>query len=307
MRAGSSSRLKAILQALLVVTLWSSSWVLIKYGLEDIPPLTFAGLRYFLAFLVLVPFILRGSNRQAIRTLGRDRWLRLGALGLLMYAIGVGGQFVALSFLPAVTTRLLFAFSTVAVALLSAGLLRERPTAMQWRGILAALAGIYVYFHPVDISVSQAAGIAAALVGMGAFTGSALLGRDVARSRSTSPLLVTVVSMGVGSVTLLSCGVALQGMPPISINNWLIILWLSVVNTALAFVLWNHTLRTLTAVESNVITNAMIVEIAVLAWLFLGERLTAMDIVGLGLILAGTVLVQFRRREPVGAREQEPG
>jgi drug/metabolite transporter (DMT)-like permease len=264
-------------------------------------------LRYFVAFLVLVPFMLRGSNRQAIRALGTDRWLRLGALGLLMYAIGVGGQFVALSFLPAVTTRLLFAFSTVAVALLSAVLLRERPTALQWLGILGALAGIYVYFHPVDITTAQAAGIAAALVGMGAITGAAVLGRDVARSGSTSPLLVTVVSMGIGSVTLLCSGVALQGMPPISFNNWLIILWLSVVNTALAFVLWNHTLQTLTAVESNVITNAMVVEIAVLAWLFLGERLTGMDFVGLGLILAGTVLVQFRRREPAGAVEQEAG
>ena len=131
------------------------------------------------------------------------------------------------------------------------------------------------------------------------------MGRDVARSRSTSPFLVTVVSMGVGSVTLLCCGVALQGMPPISINNWLLILWLSVVNTALAFVLWNHTLRTLTAVESNVITNIMIVEIAVLAWLFLGESVSAMDMVGLGLVLAGTILVQLRGRELAGPGDQQ--
>ena len=45
-----SPRLRAILQALLVTTLWSTSWVLVKIGLEDIPAVTFAGLRYFLAF-----------------------------------------------------------------------------------------------------------------------------------------------------------------------------------------------------------------------------------------------------------------
>ena len=39
-----------MLQALLVTFLWSTSWVLIKIGFADIPPLTFAGLRYTLAF-----------------------------------------------------------------------------------------------------------------------------------------------------------------------------------------------------------------------------------------------------------------
>ena len=49
-------RLVAILQALLVTFLWSTSWVLIKIGLAEIPPLTLAGLRYSLAFLFLLPF-----------------------------------------------------------------------------------------------------------------------------------------------------------------------------------------------------------------------------------------------------------
>ena len=45
-KAESRSRLVAILAALLVVTLWSSSWMPIKLVLQEIPPLTFAGLRY---------------------------------------------------------------------------------------------------------------------------------------------------------------------------------------------------------------------------------------------------------------------
>ena len=47
-----------------------------------------------------------------------------------------------------------------------------------------------------------------------------------------------------------------------------------VANTAFAFTLWNHTLRTLTAVESSIIGNLMLPQIAVLAWVFLGEALT---------------------------------
>jgi drug/metabolite transporter (DMT)-like permease len=301
------SRLAASLFALLVVSLWSSSWVLIKLGLHDIPPLTFAGLRYFLAFLSLLPFLLTGASRRSLSSLSRRSWLQLSALGLMLYAVGVGGQFVALFYLPTVTTRLIFAFNTVGVALLSGVMLRERPTVLQWCGVLLAMMGIYVYFHPVDIPASQMVGIVAAVMGMAAFTLAGIVGRDVARSGTIPPLVVTAVSMGIGSVVLLSCGLAAQGMPPISVRNWLIILWLSVLNTAFAFVLWNHTLRTLTAVQSNIITNVMIVEIAALAWVFLGERLELIDVVGLALVIVGTIIVQLRSGRLEDAEQESAG
>ncbi len=288
------SRLAAVLLAFVVVTLWSSSWVLIKLGLQDIPPLTFAGLRYFVAFLVVLPLSLTGSNRRVLGSLTLRSWLLLGALGLTLYAVGVGGQFVALVYLPTVTTRLLFAFNTILVAMLAGALLREPSSRVQWCGVLVAMLGIYTYFYPVDIPASELVGVAAALVGMVGFALGTLLGRDVARSETVSPLLVTSVSMGVGGVVLLACGVAVQGLPPISLSNWLMILWLGVVNTALTFVMWNHSLRTLTALEANIITNVMIVEIAVLGWVFLGEHLTLIDVAGLGLVIAGTIMVQLR-------------
>jgi len=55
------------------------------------------------------------------------------------------------------------------------------------------------------------------------------------------------------------------------------------VNTAFAFTLWNHTLRTLAAVESSIINSTMLIQIAALAWLFLGEPLTRQKIVGIAL------------------------
>lgn len=45
----------AILTALFVTVLWSTSWILVKVGLNEIPPHAFAGLRYVWAFLVLPP------------------------------------------------------------------------------------------------------------------------------------------------------------------------------------------------------------------------------------------------------------
>jgi drug/metabolite transporter (DMT)-like permease len=82
----------------------------------------------------------------------------------------------------------------------------------------------------------------------------------------------------------------------VTFRNVLIITWLAVVNTAFAFTLWNHTLQTLDAFESSVINNTMMIQIPILAIIFLGERLTASEFAGLGIAILGTLLVQFSRR-----------
>ena len=72
------------------------------------------------------------------------------------------------------------------------------------------------------------------------------------------------------------------------------------INTALAFTLWNHTLRRLTAIESSLINNTMLVQIAVLAWIFLGEPIGARQASGLLLAILGVVLVQLSGRRAAG-------
>jgi drug/metabolite transporter (DMT)-like permease len=69
------------------------------------------------------------------------------------------------------------------------------------------------------------------------------------------------------------------------------------VNTALAFTLWNHTLRTLSAMESSIINNTMLFQIALLAWLFLGQPLGWYQVIGIILAALGTLLVQMRKGE----------
>ncbi|NIS44506.1 MAG: DMT family transporter [candidate division Zixibacteria bacterium] len=105
--------------------------------------------------------------------------------------------------------------------------------------------------------------------------------------------------MGVGAVLLLGSGLVIEDLTPISLNGWLVIAWLAVVNTAFAFTLWNVTLQELTAVESNIINNTMLIQIAILAWIFLGERLDAIGIFGLALAAVGVLIVNLKpRRTP---------
>jgi drug/metabolite transporter (DMT)-like permease len=67
------SHLRAVVQALFVVFLWATSWVFIKIGLEEIPALTFAGLRYVLAFLCLLPVVLFSRQRSSLSSISRRR------------------------------------------------------------------------------------------------------------------------------------------------------------------------------------------------------------------------------------------
>jgi len=101
--------------------------------------------------------------------------------------------------------------------------------------------------------------------------------------------------MGIGSVILLVTGIATQGLPMLSTTNWLIVGWLALANTAFAFTLWNHTLRTLSAMESSIINNTMLIQIPILAWLFLGEFVTGKEILALMIAGMGILLVQLRR------------
>ncbi len=302
----SESRAAAIAQALFVTFLWSTSWVLIKIGLREVPALTFAGLRYVLAFLVLMPVLAYRGHLKQVRRLPRRTWSQLALLGVLFIAVTQGAQFLALAYLPAVTVNLILSLTTIAVALMGIILLAERPGPVQWAGIGLAMIGAMVYFLPVGVGGGQAIGLIVAGVCVLANGGSGVMGRDVNRRKDLPPLLVTTISMGFGSILLLAVGLAFQGLPRLSLTGWLIIAWLAVVNTALAFTLWNRTLRTLTAVELSVINNTMLIQIPILAVIFLGESLSWLEIVGLILAGAGTLIVQLRKPRLAEATPAHP-
>jgi len=289
-----SSHRTSVFQALFVVFLWATSWVFIKVGLQNIPPLTFAGLRYTLAFLCLLIVLLVSPGKRALTAQLKRTWVRLLLLGILFYTGTQGASFVALAYLPAVTVNLLWSFSSITVAILGIALLSERPTKFQWLGIMLTTLGAFIYFCPVSLPKTQVIGVLVALFGVLANAGSSILGRDVNRSGELPPLVVTVISMGIGSTALLTIGIRVEGFPVIGVQDWAIIAWLAVVNTAFAFTLWNHTLRTLSAMESSIINSTMLIWIPIFAILFLGERVTTREVIGLVAVGAGVLIVQLR-------------
>ncbi len=290
-------RLKSIILALFVTFLWSTSFVVIKIGLAEIPALTFAGLRYGIAFLCLLPLMFTRKNAAQFRSLTASDWKKLTVLGLLFYTLTQGAQFLGLSLLPAVTVSLILNFTPAVVAVMGIFLISEIPSKMQWLGMSAFIVGVLVYFLPADLSGGTGLGVAVMLFGVLANAGSAVSGRGVNRGHKLSPVVVTVVSMGIGSVILLAGGIIVQGLPEFSWRIIGILAWLAVLNTAAAFTLWNYTLRHLTAVESSIINGTMLIQIAVLAWVFLGESITYKEIAGMVIAGGGALLVQLKGRK----------
>lgn len=292
-----SPHTRAALQALLVTFLWSTSWVFIKIGLRDeIPALMFAGLRYTLAFLCLLSLLMsKPVERTALRQLPRQPWGKLAILGLIYYAGAQGAQFVSLAYLPSITLNLILSFTVIVVSLLGMWFLRERPTLIQWGGIGFYVVGALIFFYPLVIPEDQQFGIMVGVIGMLTNAIASVIGRAINREGRLSPLLVTTVSMGIGAAVLIGVSLLKWGWPQISTQGWLIIVWLAVVNTAFAFTLWNTTLRTLSAFESSIISNTMMIQIPILVWVFLGENIGLKD--GIGFVIAGLgiFVVQLRQ------------
>lgn len=286
----------AVLQALLVTFLWSTSFILIKWGLAEIPPIIFAGLRYFIAFLCFIPFIIKKKYIDEIRNLTVWQWRKLLLLGLIFYTLTQGALFVGLSLLPAVSVTLMLNFAPLIVAVLGIVFLNEKPTQLKWLGSVLFIIGVIFYFFPITLSGSQGTGLAVMMVGVLAYAGSSILGRDINRNKNISPMIVTFISMGFGAALLLIIGFITADIPTISMNNWGLLIWLAVLNTAFAFTLWNHTLRTISAIESSIINGTMLFQIAILAWIFIDEKITFSESIGMFIAVLGAVLVQLKSK-----------
>ncbi|MHA2424792.1 MAG: DMT family transporter [Candidatus Thorarchaeota archaeon] len=284
---------RAVGIALFVTVLWASSWVIIKFGLEEIPPLTFAGLRYVIAAILLMFIVIgRNDSRHELRGASRKQIVTLAGYGLVFVTVTQAAQFVGLDLLPAISVSLLLNMTPLIVLILGVILLREVPTYGQIGWILIGIAGVLIYFYPLDLGALQIAGVIVVLIGVVSNAFSSIIGRAINKKRELTPLVITSVSMLFGSVVMLAAAVLLENAQTISSLSWFYIIWLSVVNTAFAFTLWNRAMQTLRAIDITLINGTMLPQIVILSIFFLGEIPTFLDWIGLVLIALSALIVQ---------------
>lgn len=284
------SRLLAIAESLLVTAIRASSVVFVKIGLAYMGPLTTAGLRYCLAFVILLPFLV-GKGGTA-RSISRRSWIRLFIIGISACTIANGALSWGLKYIPATTGS--FLASLIPILVLFTGILwlKEIPTHRQVAGVIVCIIGS-AFFFSLGLRPGEPRGIIIILVGLTGYVLFDILGRDLARERQVDTLSLTAIPLAIGGGWLLLIALLLEGIPHLTLPAWGIVLWLAVVNTALANALYNHSLRVLTALEMSVMFNLAPLVTALLAWVLLHESLDAVQIAGIVTVIIGVLLVQY--------------
>jgi len=278
----------ALVEALLVSMVWALSFIFVKMALTELGPLTIGGLRYFLGFACLLPFLHRRNF-----SLTHSQWLRMALLGFSSYTLGNGAMFWALRFLPATTVSFLMSLITITVLLGGVFWLREIPDRLQSAGILIVLAGMTLFFSP-GLKPGEPIGLAFFALALFGFTVFGLLSRATVLDRQVDTLTLTALPLVIGGGLLLAIALPLEGIPSASPRTWGLILFLAAINTALGYILYYHALQSLHAFEMNVLLNLSPIWTAILGWWLLDDVLTSPQWAGIFLVLMGVLLVQKR-------------
>ncbi|MCX6026288.1 MAG: DMT family transporter [Chloroflexi bacterium] len=290
------SRARAIAEAVIASMIWATSFVFVRLGMDEVGPLTMAGLRYFGAFLLMLPFIRWRPNARALRSKGV--WLRLIGIALGVYTVGNGALYWSLKYISPTTAS--FIVGLLPLLVLTAGIayLHERPTLCQVGGVVMCVAGCALFFA-MGLKPGQPLGLVIAAMGVVGFAVFAILSRDVARMGQLDTFTLTALPLGVGGASLLILAISVEGVTLPSRQVWAIVAWLASINTVVAYILYNRSLKILTALEANVAMNLSPFATALMSFMILGERLTPLQIAGMVIGIVGVALVQVSARPSV--------
>jgi drug/metabolite transporter (DMT)-like permease len=136
--------MKARVVWLILCCIWGSTWLFIKIGLADLPPITFAGIRFVLASLILMLMVFA---RRAAWPRTRREWVLIAVVGILQFSLNYGlvfwGEQYISSGLAAVLQSTFPAFGLVIAHFY---LPQERLTAGRVIGVLLGVCGLVVIF-----------------------------------------------------------------------------------------------------------------------------------------------------------------
>jgi drug/metabolite transporter (DMT)-like permease len=293
-----NKRLLAFLQALLVVVFWSASPPLSKIAYSELTPVQVTAIRYCGASLLLFPLVWMRS-RPTLGALKKISWLQLMVMGILGFSLGNTVLYIGLKTLPATTTSFLMNGIPIATLILGALTLKEKPRWLQWVGILMAMIGGLIFFGG-KIEVVQIMAVSLSLLGVVLISIYGLMARGMTRTGRIDAVSLSAIPMGFGSLFLLAFSW------PFPVLSWRIIgilVWLTVINSAIAFVIWNNALKHMQAFEISITANMMPIGTALLAPIILEEPVSRMAWLGMVISLIGVVLVGIGGRSiPIKTR-----
>jgi drug/metabolite transporter (DMT)-like permease len=290
--------MKARLVWLLLCGIWGSTWLFIKLGLEDLPPFTFAGIRFVIACTIL--FSLVAVRRLSLPSTRSD-WLLLASTGILAFCINYGllfwGEQYISSGLAALLQATIPVFGLVIAHFYLPG---ERMTLPRVIGIVMGLAGVAVIFsNQLSVAGPRAlAGSAALVVGSASAAYSNVLVK--ARGKNLDPAIIAAGQMLFGLIPLLLIGIPLEGNP--LRFHWTgmavaALFYLAIVGSVVAFLLYYWLVQNMDVTNTMLIALVTPVVAVTLGVLVLNEELNWRTLVGGAMIMLGISLVVLRRKK----------
>lgn len=278
----------------LLVLVWSSTWVTIKIGLDDLPALLGAGIRFALAGAGLLAW---AALRR--RPLGTDVVLAT-VLGVLPFATTYGLIYWAEQHIPSGLTAVLFGVLPLYVALLAAVTLPDEPLrARLLLGIGIAIAGLALAFNEsLELGDDELAGLAAAAVvasPLASAVGNISIKRRAGR---LDALVLNGWAMLGGGALLLAASALTETWTDASFGAEAVgsIVYLAAAGTAFTFVALTLLLRELPAVTTSFISVLLPFGALAFGALLEDEVVTSAALGGAALVALGIAVAQWPRR-----------
>jgi O-acetylserine/cysteine efflux transporter len=284
--------IRHLLLAVAVAIVWGINFVIIDVGLESFPPLLFAGLRFTLVAFPAV-FLVRRPPVPVRWVIGVGTFMSAGQFGLLFVAIHEG--------MPAGLASVVLPTQAIFTIALAVAFLGERPRGAQVLGAAVALAGVLV------IAAGRARGVALGplLLCVGAAASWGVGNIFNRRAQAPDALALLLWSSLVPPLPLFALSFLLEGphrighaLAGVSAGAVLALLYVVVASTAFGFGSWTWLLRRHPASRVAPFTLLVPPVGIATAWIALGERPSASELVGAGVILAGLALANSTLRLP---------
>ncbi len=274
-----------LLLALFVIVIWGSNFVVIRWGLDEFPPLLLATLRFVFSVLPWLFFIRRPQVPWRL-LVGNGVFMGFGMFGLLFIAMRADIS-------PGMASLVMQtqAFFTIGLAMV---LLRERLRGFQMAGLVLCVAGMAVLFTHVDASMTTR-GLLLALTGALCWAIANLIAKRAGRVDMLGFMvwscLFAVPPLLVSSWLLEGSDAIVQSLANASWVGWSAALWQGIGNSLFGFGAWNWLLaRYPAATVSPLSLLVPVVGMASSAWA-LGEPLSLWKIEAAALVLAGLLVI----------------
>lgn len=299
-----ASASRGLLFVMLAAVSWGTVGVTTKllYRSSDTTALSIG----FLRLAVAVPALLLlgwGHTRRRLLLLSRRDLALICAIGAMMALY----QVCYFSAIPrvgvAIASLITLCTAPVLVALLSAVVLRERPTLRVLTALGVALLGTVLLVGTGSANGSGGSAVAGTLLALVSSLGYAvvtLCGRSL--SPRCHPLQTLALGFAIGALLLLATTLPAGPHLRYTAQGWILVAYLGIVPTALAYVLFVRGLRSVPATAATIATLLEPLTSTILAWLLFGERLGRLGAWG-GLLLGAAMWMLVLDRSPSPASD----